>query len=60
MRVWTLIELFRLTRAELFALHQDIVQTLKVMPDGDPDRRVALDNLANIRRVLARPNLAPR
>lgn len=60
MRVWTSIELFRLTRAELFALHRDIVQDLAAMPDGDPERRVALDNLANIRRVLARPSLAPR
>ena len=28
MRAWTLIELFRLTRAELFGLYQEIVNAL--------------------------------
>ena len=60
MRVWTLNELFRLTRAELFGLHREIVNALAVMPDSDPERPIALANLQNIRRVLARPNLAPR
>ena len=60
MRVWTLNELFRLTRAELFGLHREIVNALAAMPDGDPERLIALANLQNIRRVLARPNLAPR
>ena len=32
MRAWTLIELFRLTRAELFGLHQEIVNALAAMP----------------------------
>ena len=60
MRVWTLNELFRLTRAELFGLHREIVNTLAAMPDNDPERPIALANLQNIRRVLARPNVAPR
>jgi hypothetical protein len=60
MRAWTLIELFRLTRAELFGLHQEIVNALAAMPDNTPERAVAVANLQNIRRVLARPNLAPR
>jgi hypothetical protein len=60
MREWTLIELFHLTRGELFRLHQDIVNAIAAMPDGDPERPAALANLRNIRRVLARPNLAPR
>ena len=60
MRVYTLIELFRLTRAELFGLYRDIVNAVAAMPDGDPERPVALANLQNIRTVLARPNLAPR
>jgi hypothetical protein len=60
MRVWTLFELFRLTRAELLGLYRDIVNALAAMPDGDPERPVALANLQNIRTVLARPNLAPR
>ncbi len=60
MRVWTLIELFRLTRAELFGLYRDIAIALAAMPDSDPQRPVALANLQNIRTVLARPQLAPR
>jgi len=51
--------LFRLTRAELFGLHRDIAAALAVMPDSDPERPAAVTNLCNIRRVLARPNLAP-
>ena len=60
MRVWTLIELFRLTRAELFGLYRDIVTALAAMPDNNPERPIALANLQNIRKVLARPNLVPR
>jgi hypothetical protein len=60
MRVWTLIELFRLTRAELFGLYRDIVNALAAMPDSDPERPIALANLQNIRRALARPHLVPR
>jgi hypothetical protein len=58
MRVWTSIELFCLTRAELFGLYRDIAIALAAMPDNDPQRPVALANLLNIRAVLARPNLA--
>lgn len=60
MRVWTLNELFRLSRAELFGLHQEIVTALAAMPDNDPERPAALANLRNIRRVLARPSPVPR
>ena len=60
MRVWTLFELFRLSRAELFGLYQEIVNALAAMPDSDPERLIALANLQNIRKVLARPSLAPR
>ena len=60
MRIWTLSELFRLTRAELFGLFQEIVNAHAAMPDGDPERPIALANLQNIRRALARPLLAPR
>ena len=60
MRVWTLIELFRLTRAELFGLYHDIVNALAAMPDSDPERPIALANLQNIRRVLARAGLVLR
>jgi hypothetical protein len=61
MRVCTLIELFHLTRAELFGLYRDIVNALAAMPDNDPERPIALANLQNIRNVLARrPNLVPQ
>jgi hypothetical protein len=60
MRVWTLIELFRLTRADLFGLHRDIANALAAMPDGDPERPIALANLQNISTVLARPRPAPQ
>ena len=60
MRVWTLIELFRLTRAELFGLYRDIANALAAMPDSDPERPVVLANLQNIRKALARPDLVPR
>ena len=60
MRVWTLIELFRLTRAELFGLYGEIVNAVAAMPDSDPERPIALANLQNIRRALARPQLIPR
>ena len=60
MRVWTLIELFRLTRAELFGLYQEIVNALAAMTDSDPERPIALATLQNIRRALARASLVPR
>jgi len=58
MPVWTLFELFRLTRAELFGLYQEIVNALAALPDSDPERRIALANLQNIRRALARASLS--
>ena len=60
MRVWTLIELFRLTRAELFGLYAEIFNTLAAMPDSDPERPLALATLQNIRSALARPSFVPR
>jgi len=59
MRVYTLKELFRLTRVELFALHHRIASRLAQLPEGSDERGIALTNLRNIRRVLARPNLTP-
>jgi len=59
MRVWTLNELFRLTRAELFALHRCIVTDMAALPDGHSDRDVALANLRAIRPVLGPWPLAP-
>jgi hypothetical protein len=44
----------------VFCLHRHIAAALAAMPDSDPERPVALTNPRNIRRVLKRPNLAPR
>jgi hypothetical protein len=57
MRAYSLNELFYLTRAELFALHAKIVTELSMLSDAD--RAVALDNLRNVRRVLAHPRASP-
>jgi hypothetical protein len=57
MRDYSLSELFCLTRAELFALHARIVAELASMPETG--RAVALDNLRNIRRILAKNNCSP-
>jgi len=59
MREYTLAELFRLTRAELFALHHRIATHLAQLPEDSPERPVALTNMRNIRRVLARSKLTP-
>ena len=57
MRVYSLKELFHLTRTELFALYAKIATELTSLPETYADREVALSNLRNIRRVLA---LQPR
>ena len=59
MRSYSLKELFRLARRELFALHAEIVAELATLPEGSLDREVALGNLRLIRRVLAQPALTP-
>lgn len=60
MRAYSLNELMNLTRAELCALHRRILDALALLPEGSPERLIALANLRDIRRVLARPNLSPR
>jgi hypothetical protein len=60
MRVYTLEELFHLTRAELFALHHRIVTHLALLPESSPERPLAQTNLRNIRRVLAARGPSPR
>jgi hypothetical protein len=58
MRAYSLDELYRLTRSELFALHAKIVADLPALCDAD--RTVALDTLRKLRRVLAHPANASR
>ena len=59
MRAYTLTELMSLTRYELFALHRKIVDALALLPEGSPERLIALATLRDIRRVLARNKFAP-
>ncbi len=59
MRTYSLTELMNLTRAELFALHRQIVDAIALLPDGSPERLAALATLRYIRRVIARCEFAP-
>lgn len=53
MRVYTVAELFCMTRTQLFALHDGTIADLNAMPEGSPDRGNALETLRRIRSVLA-------
>lgn len=59
MRAYSFIELFHLTRTELLALHSKISAELPALPEPNPERAIALENLRNIRRILARPRPEP-
>lgn len=59
MKIYTLAELFSMTRQQLFALHDGIVAEINALPEADPARIAGLANLRLIRRVLAHPRLAP-
>ena len=59
MRAYSLNELFRLTRNELFALHAETVCELAELPEASSDQVIAFENLRLIHRVLARRGPAP-
>jgi hypothetical protein len=59
MRIYLITELFRFTRAELFALHAEILAALSALPEDSADRQVALNNLNAIRAALLRRGPAP-
>ncbi len=59
MRVYSLTELFCMTRRELFALHGEIVAELAAWPLGSTERSLALSILRDIRRALSHPRNAP-
>ena len=59
MRTYSLNELFRLTRTELFALHAEIVTTLSRLPDDAVERPALNASLRDVRRVLATPKMSP-
>jgi hypothetical protein len=57
MRQYTLIELFRLTRDELFSLQARIAAQLPHL--GDAEYALALQTLRQLRQMLSRPRNAP-
>ena len=59
MRSYSLTELFKLTRSELFALHGEIVATLADLPDDAAERPSLQAMLRDIRRVLATAKPSP-
>lgn len=59
MRTYLIQDLFRLTRAELFQLHAQILAELMALPEDSPDRLIALDTLRLIRSFLARQGPVP-
>ena len=59
MRAYSLNELFRLTRNELFELHAETVRELDDIPEDSAELAIAFENLRLIRRVLAHPHFAP-
>ena len=59
MRAYSLNELFRLTRNELFELHAEIVRELDDLPEDSGELVIAFENLRLIRRALAHPRNAP-
>jgi hypothetical protein len=59
MRHYTLFELFRLTRHELFALHAETIALIATLPIDAPEREIGLAILRLIRRILAQPALTP-
>ena len=59
MRAYTLTELMNLTRAELFALHRQVVDDLAKLPENSAERRIAFATLRDIRRVFSSRSLSP-
>jgi hypothetical protein len=56
-RVLTRWELMRFTREYLRSLLEEIAATLVTLPEGSPDRRIALINLRDIERELTRRDM---
>jgi hypothetical protein len=55
MKLFSMNELLALSRDELLDLHDDMSRHLMVLSADEIERREALENLDNIRRVLNRP-----
>jgi hypothetical protein len=52
MNILTLSDLWHRTKIELLTLETNITQKLPKLPEGSPDRTIALSNLRTIRRAL--------
>jgi len=59
MRVISINELSRLTRAQLFALYTQMQAVIADMPHGSPEYEFVIGTLANIKLVLFRRSPAP-
>ena len=59
MRILTTAELSRCNRAELGVMFSRISKAIPAMPIDSEEWRIALANLQNIRRMLARPVFRP-
>lgn len=59
MKILTLTELLRMTRAELFGLLTEVAAMLAELPEGSPERHIAEANLHKIRWALARSDFSP-
>ena len=57
MRAYSINELFKFARNELFALYARIAAELPMLPAAD--YAVAIENLRRIRRVLSHPRFLP-
>jgi hypothetical protein len=57
MRVLTLCELMRFSRAKLKSLLDLFSAVLPTLPEGSLDRRIALINLRNIKTELSRRDM---
>ena len=53
MKEYTMLDLFRLTRAELLRLDHEMAVALMHLPELSEDRTIALINQRRIRRELA-------
>jgi hypothetical protein len=59
MKVYSITELMRLTRAELCVRLNQVAATVPAFREGSPQRTTAYINLSNIRAILARRDFSP-
>jgi hypothetical protein len=59
MKLLTITELMRLSKIELCDLAARITNAFPDLPEGSPERSNAVENLRNIRSMLARRNFSP-